>query len=89
MRKAARFRSDRLELRAVAVLLDRGLLELRIALEAERLRETDDRGGGGARAACQLFSGQESRLVEMVDDVAGDVLLRARELIEALGDVGR
>ncbi len=75
--------------RAVAVLLDRGLLKLGVALEAERLREADDGRGGGAGAARELLGGLEGGLVEVVDDVAGDVLLRARELVEALGDVGR
>ena len=73
---------------AVAVLLDRRLLKLRIALEPERLREADDGRGRGAGAAGELLGGLEGGLVEVVDDVAGDVLLRAGELVEALGDVG-
>ena len=74
---------------AAAVLLDRRLLELGIALEAERLREAHDGRGGGVGAAGELLGRLEGGLVEVVDDVAGDVLLRARELVEALGDVGR
>ena len=35
----------------------------------------------------QLLGGEEGRLVEMVDDVAGDVFLGAGELVEALLDV--
>ena len=73
---------------AAAVLLDRGLLKLGVALEAERLREADHGRGRGVGAAGELLGGLEGGLVEMVDDVAGDVLLRARELVEALGDVG-
>ena len=73
---------------AMAVLLDRRLLKLGIALEAERLGEADDRRGGGVGAAGELLGGLEGGLVEVVDDVAGDVLLGARELVEALGDVG-
>ena len=74
--------------RAAAVLLDRRLLQLGVALEAERLREADDGRRGGVGAAGELLGGLEGGLVEVVDDVAGDVLLRARELVEALGDVG-
>src|SRR5882757_448533 len=69
------------------VLLDRGLLQLRVTLEAERLREADDGRGGGAGAAGELLGGEEGRLVEVVDDVAGDVFLGARELFETLLDV--
>ena len=69
------------------VLLDRGLLELGIALEPERLGEADDGRGRGARAARELLRGEEGRLVEMVDDVAGDVFLGPGELVEALLDV--
>ena len=75
--------------RRVPVLLDRRLLKLRVALEPKRLREADDGRGRGAGATGQLLGGLEGGLVEMVDDVAGHVLLRARELVEALGDVGR
>ena len=71
---------------AAAVLLDRRLLELGVALEPKRLREADDGRGRGVGAARQLLSRLEGGLLEMVDDVAGDVLLRARELVEALGD---
>ena len=74
---------------AAAVLLDRGLLKLGVALEAERLREADDGRRRGVGAAGELLGGLEGGLVEVVDDVAGDVLLRARELVEAFGDVGR
>ena len=73
---------------AAAVLLDRRLLKLGIALEAERLREADDGRRRGVGAAGELLGGLEGGLVEVVDDVAGDVLLRARELVEAFGDVG-
>jgi hypothetical protein len=73
---------------AVAVLLDRSLLKLGVALEPERLGEADDRRGGGVGAAGKLLCGLEGGFVEVVDDVAGDVLLRTGELVEALGDVG-
>src|SRR4249919_3830517 len=69
------------------VLLDRGLLQLGVALEAERLREAHDGRGRGAGAAGQLLGGEEGGLVEVVDDVAGDVFLGAREVLEALLDV--
>src|SRR5436190_11375359 len=72
---------------AVAVLLDRGLLQLGIAVESKRLREAHHSRRGGAGTARKLFRREERRLVEMVDDVAGDILLRSRELVEALGDV--
>ena len=72
----------------VAVLLARRLLQLGEALEAERLREPHDRRGRRAGAARELLGGVEGDLVEMVDDVLGDVLLRARELVEARRDVG-
>ena len=70
-----------------AVLLDRRLLQLGIAVESERLGEAHDRRRRGVGAAGELLGRLEGRLVEMIDDVAGDVLLRARELVEALGDV--
>jgi len=70
----------------VAVLLDRRLLKLGIAVEAQRLGEAHDGRRRGAGAPRQLLRGQEGRLVEMVDDVARHVLLRAGELVEALGD---
>src|SRR5581483_7334252 len=73
---------------AVAVLLDRRLLKLGIALEAERLGEANDRRGGSAGAAGELLGRLEGRLVQVVDDVPGDVLLGAGELVEPLGDVG-
>ena len=74
--------------RPAAVLVARRLLQLREALEAQRLREAHDRARGGVGAPGQLLGGLEGRLVEMVDDVLGDVLLRARELVEAGPDVG-
>jgi hypothetical protein len=73
----------------VAVFLDRRLLKLGIAVEAERLREADDRRGRGVGAAGELLGGLERRLVEVIDDVAGDVLLRSGEVVEALGYVVR
>ena len=69
------------------VLVARGRLKLGEALEAERLREPDDRRAGGVRPPRQLLRGVEGGLVEMVDDVLPDVLLRARELVEALADL--
>src|ERR671910_861307 len=57
----------------VAVLLDRRLLKLGVAVEAEGLREADDGRRGGVGAARQLLRGLEGGLVEVVDDVAGDV----------------
>ena len=69
------------------VLLDRGLLQLRVALEAEGLGEAHHRRGRGARSPGQLLGGEEGCLVEVVDDVAGDVFLGARELVETLLDV--
>ena len=73
---------------AAAVLVARGLLQLGEALEAERLREAHDGARGGVGAAGQLLGGLERRLVEVVDDVLGDVLLGTRELVEARPDVG-
>ena len=58
-------------------------LELREALEAERLREADDRRARRVGAAGQLLGRVEGGLVEVVDDVLADVLLGARELLEA------
>ena len=63
--------------RAAAVLVARGLLELGKAFEAERLGEADDGARGGVRAAGELLGGLERGLVEMVDDVLRDILLRA------------
>ena len=74
---------------ARAVLLARGGLQLGEALEAERLREPHDGRGRGVGAPRELLRGVEGHLVEMVDDVLRDVLLRARELVEARRDVGR
>ena len=73
---------------AAAVLVARGLLELGEALEAERLREAHDGRGRRVGAAGELLGGLERGLVEVVDDVLRDVLLRARELVEARLDVG-
>ena len=72
---------------AAAVLLARGGLQLGEALEAERLGEAHDGRGGGGRAPGELLGRVEGDLVEMVDHVLRDVLLRARELVEARGDV--
>ena len=69
--------------RLAAVLLARGLLELGEALEAERLREAHDGARRGRGAARELLGGLEGGLVEVVDDVLRDVLLGARELVEA------
>ena len=73
---------------AALVLVARGLLQLREAVEAERLREAHDGRAGGVRAPGQLLGRLEGGLLEVVDDVAGHVLLGARELLEAIGDVG-
>ena len=73
--------------RTAAVLVASGLLELGEALESERLREAHDGARGRAGAARELLRGLERRLVEMIDDVLRDVLLRARELVEAGADV--
>src|SRR5712691_13525331 len=70
-----------------AVFLARCGLELGKALEAERLGEAHDGRGGGVRAPGQLLGGLEGRLVEVIDDVLGDVLLRARALLKARADV--
>jgi len=68
-------RADRGDRRPV--LLDRGLLQLRVALEAKRLREADDGRRRGAGAAGELLRSEEGRLVEMVDDVASHIFLGA------------
>ena len=68
----------------VAVLLDGCLLQLGVTVEAKGLGEANDRGGGGVGAARQLLGGLEGRLVEVVDDVASHILLRAREVVKAL-----
>jgi hypothetical protein len=73
---------------AAPVLVAGGGLKLGEALEAERLREAHDGRAGGVRAARELLGGVERRLLEVVDDVLADVLLRARELVEALADLG-
>ena len=64
-------------------------LQLGEALEAERLREAHDGRARGVRAARELLGRLEGDLVEVVDDVLRDVLLGARELVEARLDVGR
>src|SRR4051812_32687185 len=71
------------------VLLPRGRLQLGEALEAERLREAHDRRGGRVRATGELLRRVEGGLVEVVDYVLADVLLRAREGLEALADLSR
>src|SRR5919112_6166544 len=74
---------------AAAVLLPRGALQLGEALEAERLREPHHRRARRVRAPGELLGGLEGDLVEVVDDVLRDVLLRARELVEPRLDVRR
>ena len=71
------------------VLVTRGGLQLREALEAERLREAHDGGARGVRPPRQLLRRVKGRFLEMVDDVLPDVLLGARELVEALADLLR
>ena len=53
------------------------VLELRVALEPERLREAHDGRARRVGPARELLGGLEGHLVEVVDDVLGDVLLRA------------
>ena len=72
-----------------AVLLDGRLLKLGVAVESEGLGEADDRRGRGVGPAGKLLGGLEGGLIEVIDDVAGHVLLRAREVVEALGDEAR
>src|SRR3954452_870155 len=74
---------------AAAELLARGGLKLGEALEAERLREAHDGGARGVRAPRELLGRLEGDLVEVVDDVLRDVLLRAREVLEARADIRR
>src|SRR5919206_255932 len=74
---------------AAAELLARRRLQLGEALEAERLREAHDGRARRVRAPGELLGGLERDLVEVVDDVLRDVLLRARELVEPRTDVGR
>src|SRR3982750_3224787 len=74
---------------AAAELLARGCLQLGEALEAERLREAHDGRARRVRAAGELLGGLEGDLVEVVDDVLRDVLLRAREVVEPGADVRR
>src|SRR3954471_3723110 len=74
---------------AAAELLARRGLQLGEALEAERLGEPHDGRARRARAAGELLGRLEGDLVEVVDDVLRDVLLRARELVEPRTDVRR
>src|SRR5207248_11318869 len=74
-------------LAGAAVLVAGGRLELREALEAERLGEADDRGARRVGPPRELLRGVEGGLVEVVDDVLPHVLLRAREVVEALTDL--
>jgi hypothetical protein len=71
------------------VLFPRGALQLGEAFEAERLRETHDGRARGVRTPRELLGGLKGGLVEVVDDVLRDVLLRARTLVEARLDVAR
>ena len=75
--------------RAALVLVARGILKLGKAFEAKRLREAHDGRARRVGSPRQLLGGLERGLLEMVDDVARDVLLRAREVLEALTDVIR
>src|SRR4051794_23880094 len=52
-----------------AVLLARGGLKLRKALEAECLGEAHDCGTGGVRSSRELFGRLKGDFLEMVDDV--------------------
>ena len=70
-----------------AVFLDRRVLEFGVALETERLREPDHRRGRSPGPAGQFLRGQEGRFVEMVDDVAGDILLGTGKLVDPVLDV--
>src|SRR5829696_6225094 len=71
------------------VLLAGGGLKPREAVEPERLGEAHDGRARGVGPPGELLGGVEGGFVEMVDDVAGDVLLRAREVVEALADLAR
>jgi hypothetical protein len=71
------------------VLVPRGFLELGKALEAKRLREPDDGRARRVRSAGELLGRLEGGLLEVVDDIPGDVLLGPGELLEALLDVPR
>src|SRR5215213_6697943 len=51
-------------------------------------REAHDRRARRVRPPRELLRRMEGGLVEVVDDVLPDVLLRARELVEALADLG-
>src|SRR5438270_581108 len=69
--------------RTPAVFIPSGLLKLWEPFEPERLRETNNGARGGVRPPGELLSSLERGLVQMVNDVLGHVLLRARELVEA------
>jgi hypothetical protein len=58
------------------VFLTRGVLELGEPVEAERLREADDRRARRVRPTGELLRSLERSLIEVIDDVLGDVLLR-------------
>src|SRR5262249_48255505 len=62
---------------AAAVLLARGALQLGEALKAECLAEPHDGRARRVGAPRQLLGGLEGDLIEVVDDVLRDVLLRA------------
>ena len=70
-----------------SVLVARGLLQLgepsKPSACEKRTTVLDESSAPG-----QLLGRLEGRLVEMVDDVLGDILLRARELVEAGPYVG-
>jgi len=62
---------------------------VRVRDAEEVTREADDRRRRRVRAPRQLLRGVEGGLVEVVDYVLADVLLGARERLEALADLGR
>src|SRR5262249_30230619 len=70
-----------------AGFLPRRRLQLRKPLEAERLGEAHHRGARSVGSAGELLGGLEGGLVEVVDDVLGDVLLRAGAVLVACADV--
>jgi len=72
-----------------AILLARRGLKLGESLEAEGLGKAHDRAARGVGAPRQLLRRVEGGLVEVVHDVLADILLRARELLEALADLRR
>ena len=69
----------------MAVLLDRRLPKLDEAVEAEGLekRTTVEDEVLARRASSAVW---KAAFVEAIDDVAGNVLLRTREIVEALSD---